>query len=551
MNRDDPRSGEYLVKAFESLLAQHPTAPVGAIDDHGLYAPVPGSIELGSRAVLPGRSALDLVVPADRVIAIDAWGRGRDHGAARVSVRLRGSPDRAVVMELFDLRESHGVLMVVIIGADKAAELVGLSDAPPIAPRLAVQRKNDVAVITGIDEAFTQMLGWKPEEAIGSASLDMVHPEDQDRAIETWMEMLAVPGSTRRVRLRHRRSDESWVWVEITNKNLLDDPDEQCVIAEVLDVSDEVAAHEAVRAREQLLRRIAETIPLGLVQVDRDGSVVYSNERFSDIVGSGTAEKVQDLLGCVVHDEWTALEDAMREVLSSGRDVDMEVSLHAQHHGRDRQCRLSLRALTSGSDVTGAIACVEDVTESVRMRVELESRATYDDLTGCLNRRSVMAALEDALADGGRVGVVFVDLDGFKEVNDALGHAVGDDLLVAVSDRLRSAVRDRDVVGRLGGDEFLVVCPGTDNPEEVLAIAGRVEVANSDALILGSEVVAARASIGVAVSGPSSNASSVVADADLAMYESKRRALGAAVLCTDDLRAAGDARPHSMHVRRR
>ncbi|MCZ7537050.1 MAG: sensor domain-containing diguanylate cyclase [Acidimicrobiia bacterium] len=551
MNRDGPLAGDYLVKAFEALLAQHPTAPVAAIDDHGLYAPVPDSIDLGSHAVVPGRSALDLVVPADRVVVIDAWERGREQGAARASVRLRGSPDRAVVMELFDLRKTHGVLMVVVVGADTAAELIGLSDVPPIAPRLAVQRKNDVAVIIAVDEPFTQMLGWRPEEAIGAASLDMVHPEDQDRAIETWMEMLAVPGSTRRVRLRHRRSDGSWLWVEITNRNLLDDPDERCVVAEVIDVSDEVAAHEAVRAREQLLRRIAETIPMGLVQVDRDGRVVYSNERFCDIMGSGPADKLQDLLHGVVREEWVGLEEAIDDVLVSGRDVDMEVRLQDQRRGRDRQCRFSLRALTAGSSITGAILCVEDVTESARMRVELERRATYDDLTRCLNRRSVMAALEDALAGDGRVGIVFMDLDDFKEVNDALGHAVGDELLVAVADRLRAVVREGDVVGRLGGDEFLVVCPGCDDPEEVLAIARRVEAANRDALVLGSAVIAARLSIGVAVSGPSSGPDAVVADADMAMYESKRRGAGEAVLFSESLRDAAGTEPRSMHVRRR
>ena len=537
--------------ACEALLLQHPTAPVGAIDDHGLYVPVPESIDVGTHAVVPGRSALDLVVPADRVIVIDAWERGRAHGAARASVRLRGSPDRSVVMQLFDLRERHGVLIVVIVGADRAAELVGLSDAPPIAPRLAVQRKNDVAVITGIDAAFTQMLGWEDADIVGEGSLGMIHPEDQDRAIETWMEMLAVPGSTRRVRLRHRRADESWLWVEITNKNLLDDPDEQCVVAEVIDISDEVAAHEAVTAREQLLHRIAETIPLGLIQVDRGGQVIYTNERLCEITGSGPADQVHDLLAAVVREDWVRLEEAIDTVLINAADADLEVRLRDPRWGDERKCRFSLRALTSEAATTGAIMCVEDVTESVRMRVELETRASYDDLTGCLNRPSVMAALAEAVSSGSSVGVVFADIDDFKQVNDYLGHAVGDDLLVALADRLRAAVREGDVVGRLGGDEFLIVCPGADRPDEVLAIAERVVAANRDAILVGSEVIVARCSIGVAVSDASSDADAVVADADVAMYESKRQGAGEAVMYSPRLREVADAAPHSMHVRRR
>ena len=536
--------------AFEALLAQHPTAPVGAIGDHGYYVPVPVSIDVGVHAIIPGRSALDLVVAADRVILIDAWERGRAHGAARASVRLRGSPDRAVSVHLFDLRERHGVLMLLIIGADRTSELVGLSDTPPIAPRLAIQRKNDVAVITDVDASFTQMLGWDAVDIIGESSLEMIHPEDQDRAVETWMEMMAVPDSTRRARLRHRRADGGWLWVEITNRNLLDDPEERCVVAEVIDISDEVAAHEALRAREQLLHRIAETIPLGLIQVARDGQVVYTNERLHEITSVGAGETIHDLLSGVVEDDWRRLEGAIGTVLLSATDTDLEVRLRDTRHGGERQCRISLRALTSETVITGAIVCVEDVTESARMRLELEKQATYDDLTGCFNRPTVMSALEEALADGRRVGVVFVDVDDLKQVNDVLGHSVGDEVLVAVAERLRGAVREGDVVGRLGGDEFLVVCPGADRPEEVLAIAERVAAASRDALLVGSDVISARTSIGVAVSSSDSDADTVVADADLAMYESKRQGAGEAVLYAPCLREALETAPHSLHVRR-
>lgn len=537
--------------AFEALLVQHPSAPLGAIDEHGFYTPVPESIDIGTHTIIPGRSALDLVIPADRVIVIDAWERGRSVGAARASVRLRGSPDKAVIMQLFDLRECYGAFMVVIVGADRTAELVGLSDAPPIAPRLAVQRKSDVAVITDIDESFTQMLGWEPADIVGCSSLEMIHPEDQDRAVETWMEMMAVPDSTRRVRLRHKCSDGGWLWVEITNRNLLDDPEERCVVAEIIDISDEVAAHEALRAREELLHRIAETIPLGLIQVDTDGRVVYTNERLHEITGSGQGETLHELLSGVVGEDWPRLRDAIGEVLLAATDADLEVKLRDPRIEAERQCRVSLRALESEAATTGAIVCVEDVTESALMRAELENRATYDALTGCFNRPTVMAALEGALADGTRVGVVFVDVDDLKQVNDVLGHSVGDDVLVTVAERLRGAVRQRDVVGRLGGDEFLVVCPGVDSPEEVLAIAGRVAAANRDAMIVGSDVIAARTSIGVAVSDTDTDADTVVADADLAMYESKRQGAGEAVLYTPDLRDALADAPHSLHVRGR
>ena len=138
---------------------------------------------------------------------------------------------------------------------------------------------------------------------------------------------------------------------------------------------------------------------------------------------------------------------------------------------------MSLRALLRPSgEVSGAITCVLDVTDSARARQELERRATFDTLTQCHNRSSVLATLERELAreDSSSTGVVYVDLDEFKPVNDTLGHAAGDELLVLVAERLRLASRDSDVVGRLGGDEFLVVLRDIPGPEMAMRAADRI-----------------------------------------------------------------------------
>jgi diguanylate cyclase (GGDEF)-like protein len=186
---------------------------------------------------------------------------------------------------------------------------------------------------------------------------------------------------------------------------------------------------------------------------------------------------------------------------------------------------MSLRALMrSSGEVSGAITCVLDITDSARARQELERRATFDPLTHCHNRASVLSTLEHELAreDSTNTGVVYVDLDQFKPVNDRLGHAAGDELLVQVAERLKLASRDSDVVGRLGGDEFLVVLRDIPGQEVAMRAADRICETLCGTFELTCGAAELRASVGVACSnGERVSSEELVKRADGAMYQSK------------------------------
>jgi diguanylate cyclase (GGDEF)-like protein/PAS domain S-box-containing protein len=344
------------------------------------------------------------------------------------------------------------------------------------------------------------------------------------------MEMLSRPGQSARVRLRHSCHDGSWQWLEVTNANLLDDPEHGYVLAEMVDISDEMAAQEALRAREQLLHRLAEAVPIGLLQVDRERRVVYTNERLGTLVGVDSCAEVDDQLATVAAEDQPALSSAIDAVLE-GRDSDIEVRV-CPPNGELRYCRALLRSLTDDAGtVTGAIVCLEDVTDSVQLRVQLEERATIDVLTRCHNRGSTMTALERALAvPGTATAVIFVDVDRFKLVNDRFGHTAGDELLRVVAARLQRAVREKDVVGRLGGDEFLVVCPQVGGPGEAMAVADRVGESVMGIVRLGATTLDVRVSVGVACAAAGTTADALVGRADAAMYEAKRSRSGIPVL---------------------
>jgi diguanylate cyclase (GGDEF)-like protein/PAS domain S-box-containing protein len=527
----EQRDGEHhdagtLETAIASLLARYPDAPVLAALGDGVVVAMPDSVPLRRNPVLRPRTGMDLVTATDRARLISTWDQVLASGSARCPLHLASDPDVAVLYFGFDVRETHGVVLAVIVPAEPGEGTVAqIREPPSTAPRFARVSKDDSGFIVKIDEAVTQILGWSAQEMEGHRSIDFIHPDDHALAIDNWLEMLTSPGIGRRVRLRHRRRDGSLVWFEITNNNLLDDPDYRCVVCEMVDISEEMA-------REQLLERLAETVPVGLFQVDADRQVVYTNDQLHRILGVEEEKGVEAQLASVVEADRAELIRALDDVLEHGEDAEVEVELRLPASGGMRFCTVSMRALDHDGTISGAIACVADVTDSTRMREELKKRATFDELTGCYNRPSIMDVLEASIAAGRRrpeCAVMFVDLDHFKEVNDREGHAAGDELLRVVAERLRGVVRSDDMVGRIGGDEFLVVCPEIGGAAHAMKLAERVADALRTDVRLATvgATLQLLASIGVACStDESAGADELVARADGAMYESKHERAG-------------------------
>ena len=243
-----------------------------------------------------------------------------------------------------------------------------------------------------------------------------------------------------------------------------------------------------------------------------------------------------ELLRSVTETSSAAFHMALAQVLDEGVDQDVEVDV-VPASGDPRRVLISLRALLrQGGGVSGAIATALDITESARAREDLERRATLDALTHCHNRTSILTALQNELDSDARneTAVVFVDLDKFKNINDTLGHAAGDEALVRVVERLKGATRSEDRVGRLGGDEFLLLIRGLPEPEVALGVAQRISDSLKTPLRLSTGEVELRASIGVAYAANEMiGADELVKRADEAMYRSKERREGRPVLADE------------------
>jgi PAS domain-containing protein len=157
--------------------------------------------------------------------------------------------------------------------------------------------------------------------------------------------------------------DPSWAWFEVTNHNRLADPGGGYVLAEMIDISEEMAALEALRAREQLLHRLTEALPTGLFQVLPDRRIVYANGRLGSILGLDHAVTLEAQLATVVGDDRPILVAAVDAALDDGVDGDLEIQVQPGGGAGTRRLAVRLRTLSNeAGDVTGAVVCIDDVT---------------------------------------------------------------------------------------------------------------------------------------------------------------------------------------------
>ncbi|MEJ5914583.1 diguanylate cyclase domain-containing protein [Pseudokineococcus sp. 1T1Z-3] len=323
-----------------------------------------------------------------------------------------------------------------------------------------------------------------------------------------------------------RRADGGESWVEVSARPL-PGPDGTGAVVTLVDVTDRRRSARVNAERERLFRLALDASPLGLLVLPLtpgDRKVARSNPAMARLLGR------TDLDGCDVADlaEPTdmPLLHAALDAMADGVDVErFEVRLLGPG-GRRVRCACTASVVAAGDGAPEAVLLVEDVTERHEIEVLLAHQASHDALTGLPNRALLLDRLDDLLRPGpaadSRVGVLYLDLDGFKAVNDAEGHAVGDDVLRAVAGRLDAAVRPGDTVARLGGDELVVVCPGLSVPADLDVVAARVVAAVGAPYDPPARLHRITASLGTALAAGGEDAATVLARADAAMYAAKR-----------------------------
>jgi diguanylate cyclase (GGDEF)-like protein/PAS domain S-box-containing protein len=201
----------------------------------------------------------------------------------------------------------------------------------------------------------------------------------------------------------------------------------------------------------------------------------------------------------------------------------------------DRDLVLQVSNLLHIAELRGVVVNVRDMTYSKNLERTLRYQAFHDPLTDLPNRRLFEAELARALPPESLLAVLFIDLDGFKQVNDTYGHDVGDDLLVQVSQRMQFCLRETDTLARIGGDEFTVLLDPVENLTEAMLVAERIIAAIQPVFKLEHHEVHVNASIGVVIEEDGITTDDLVHRADVAMYQAKRSGKGKVVSFNADM----------------
>lgn len=275
----------------------------------------------------------------------------------------------------------------------------------------------------------------------------------------------------------------------------------------------------AVPGAEDGVARLFEMTSDLLAAISLDGRFELLNPAWADALGWTVEELLAQPMQARVHPD--DLEQTLALTLAGRNRSAQLVNFTNRYRHKDGSWRWLLWSARCDGRVWYAAA--RDVTD----RMWLERQALHDPLTKLPNRLLLMDRAHQALArlhrSNGPIAVLFIDLDGLKAINDSLGHAVGDLLLVAVAERLAATLRDSDTVARLGGDEFVILAEDLESDAEALAVAERVVNGLETPFEIGSSQVSMFASVGVSVSrDPEADPEDLLREADVAMYRAKR-----------------------------
>jgi diguanylate cyclase (GGDEF)-like protein/PAS domain S-box-containing protein len=267
--------------------------------------------------------------------------------------------------------------------------------------------------------------------------------------------------------------------------------------------------------------------PMGVLVTGFDGVVVACNPAMGELLGEKPAGLLGTVLFDAVHpDDLAGLQADCAAKRASGARVMRHECRLRRRDGHDVWVSLSTARTRTGDDLGRVVVHVENITDRKKREAELSHQALHDPLTGLANRALLAERMREVLSHRGRHArpshLFYLDLDGFKAVNDRFGHAAGDAVLVQLAQRITTILRAGDTAARLGGDEFAVLCDDIE-PQHAGAIAERLRAVAAEPFQVDDTEITLSAAVG-SCRARSTDPDEVLREADRRMYETKRRA---------------------------
>jgi diguanylate cyclase (GGDEF)-like protein/PAS domain S-box-containing protein len=405
--------------------------------------------------------------------------------------------------------------------------------------RALIENSTDGIALVGPDGVIAyaapsteRILGYKPEGLIGVNAFDLFHPEDVGEAREQMASLLDERNATRTSRLRLKRKDGVWRWVEGIATNLLFEPTVRAIVVNYRDITERRDAEEALKESEEQFRLIQENALDAIITMSPEGEITSWNPQAETVFGWTRDEVVGRPLAETLiparHRE--SHVRGLESVLATGEGpiLNRRTEVTAlDRSGREFPVELAVVPLYRGEDLTFC-AFVRDISERKKAEETIRHLAYHDVLTGLPNRVLFEERLRLALAQAKRsrtkVAVMFLDLDRFKLVNDTVGHTGGDQLLQEVAREFSETVREGDTVARVGGDEFTFLLPGIEHREDATTVAERILQRIRQPRSVAGQEFRVSTSIGITIfPRDGSSADILMRNADTAMYRAKER----------------------------
>lgn len=392
---------------------------------------------------------------------------------------------------------------------------------------------DDLLVVTStagrcldVSPSVATMLGIAVDDAVGHSLCDVVDHADSQTVRNVWDRLNQTGHVRTTIRVSHRNGQP--VWLDVAAQTLPDHPsyDGAVCLFVARDVTDDMSANEHLGESEQRWRLAFEHSPIGAALVTAAGDISLANASLGFMLDQRPEALALMSLADLTHpDDRGRDAEKMASLLSGAQETYTIEKRFVASSGRVLWGELTAAAVRDlHGDVHEVIVQVQDITQRREAELELANRALHDPLTGLANRFLVQQWLSGALHEhlGREVGVLYCDLDRFKLVNDSLGHTAGDDVIVEAAARLRAAVRPEDLVGRVGGDEFVVVCERLADDDDLLHLATRLAAAMDEPMVVDGHLHTVTISIGAATGRAPDRADEVLMRADMALLRAKR-----------------------------